>query len=41
MPWSFTGWLVFAASVVLCVLGALGFIVLGRSMGEETRRVRE
>jgi hypothetical protein len=36
-----SGWLVFAASVVLCILGALGFVFLGRSMGDGVRKVRE
>jgi hypothetical protein len=36
-----SGWMVFGLSVVLCILGALGFVFLGRSMGDGVRRVKE
>ncbi|MBX3376559.1 MAG: MFS transporter [Phycisphaeraceae bacterium] len=35
------GWTVFAASVVLCILGALGFVHLSRSMGDSIRRPKD
>jgi len=36
-----SGWMVFGASVILCILGALGFVALGRAMGDGVRRVKE
>ncbi len=36
-----SGWMVFGASVVLCIAGAMGFVFLGRSMGDGVRRVKD
>lgn len=36
-----SGWVVFGVSVILCIAGALGFVALGRQMGDGVRKIKE